>query len=127
MYPDPGGPTDPVPQLWRIVIIIFQILWIRIRIDFGSPGSGSVLEMQIQIQEQENRPRYTNNLPFKKVFVLTLVHMFCDFLPTSRTQIQILVTAKSDQDQDPHGSALAWLPGSRSALGEKAMSGSALR
>jgi hypothetical protein len=31
-------------------------------------------------------------------------------------KIQLFVTLKADQDPDPHGSELVWLPGSGSAL-----------
>ncbi len=40
-------------------------------------------------------------------------------------KIQIFVTANSDPDS--HGSALVWLPGSGSALRQKAGSGSAFK
>jgi hypothetical protein len=51
---DPGGPMDPDSQHWRIVIIFFQMLLIRIRIDFRSPESRLVLGMRIGIQKQGN-------------------------------------------------------------------------
>jgi hypothetical protein len=66
----------------------------------------------------------------KKSFVPLVVGMFFDLLSTAyricHVQILLFVTLKSDQDADPHGSVLVWLPGhgSGSALRKKNRSGS---
>ncbi len=57
----------------------------------------------------------------RNVYCITFITYILD------VKIQLFVTLKSDQDPDPHGSELVWLPGSGSALREKAGSGSALK
>jgi hypothetical protein len=78
---------------------------------FSSPGSGSVLGMLIQIQEQGNVTKFENDLDKKGVFCAILLVIYIKYIFHVKTQL-LVVTAKSEQDPDPYGSALVWLSGS---------------
>ncbi len=97
----------------------------RIHLDVLDPdpywecGSGSMeIDQNLQI-----------NLVFclsKRLLCLHFICMFIDLLPNLSIHIfhvkmQLFVIQKSDQDQDsdPPGSAMVWIPGSGSALCKK--------
>ncbi len=113
--PDPNGPHS-----YRCLVS-----WIRIRIgnmphgphSYGCLGSVSVLGICIRIQEHGNWPKFTNKplvsclskrLSYLRRYVCwpTTVPIFSIFFIKNLT----FLTLKSDQDPDPHGSALVWLP-----------------
>jgi hypothetical protein len=49
---------DSMCSLQANTYLILSVLWIRIQIDFGPPGSGSVLRFRIRTKKQGNLTKY---------------------------------------------------------------------
>jgi hypothetical protein len=96
---------------------------VRIRIWNAIPDPGASKLTKINI--------YNWFLAFQKDFCTSDIGMFKGSINYIKyffhVKIQRFVTAKSDQDPDPHESALVCLPGSGSLPRQKAGSGSALK
>ncbi len=111
------------------------LLWIRIRIhtDPHSFGSGSALGKRIRIREHGIWP-ILDTIQIDTIQIGLASSLSKRFSFYLRRYVfwaityfkYIFVTGKFDQDPDPDGSALVWLPGSRSAARKKAGSGSGL-
>jgi len=112
--------SDMIIQYIRCQIVV---LWIRILTDpfirlflirtriwngDSDPGAWKLIKNN----------KWTWFPDFQKVFC-TFVGMFLTYHLSKyifHVEIKLFVTLKSDQDPDPHGNALVWLPGSGSAL-----------
>ncbi len=90
-------------------------MWILIRIDlvvldpdpYRECGSGS-MSMEIDQNLQINLVSCFSKRPVNLRMYVLLPISYIKFI--FHVKIQLFVTLKSDQDPDPHGSALVWLP-----------------